>query len=223
MPTVAQIRPLHRLPELRLLVLDDGRRLHVDVEQLARCGLAPGEPLDAEVLAQLESTDAYLRARRQALRLLASRPRTVAEMRERLRRRGIPDVHVRAVLRDLTAAGYLDDLAFARQWIAGRAPHGRGVARLRWELREKGAPAAVIEQAIREAASREDLSATEERAARELVARRARAYAHLAPEARLRRLAGLLERRGFASRTIARLLRSMRRGAPPDPPDDEPR
>ncbi len=215
MPSIVRVRVPGRLPEMRLLVLDDGRRLYVDAEQAARHGLAPGESLDSDLLADLEERDAYLRGRQKALRLLAVRPRTAAELRGRLRQYGIPETQARAVLRDLAAAGYLDDLAFARVWVAARtASRPRGVVRLRWELREKGVAASLIEQAIREAAGGDDLPAAEEQRARALVERRARTYARLAPEARLRRVAGLLRRRGFTSGTIARLLRSVGRSGP---------
>ncbi len=121
---------------MRLLTLSDGQRLRVDAEQIARHGLAPGEAIEDALLDQLETRDLYLRARQIAVRLLAVRPRSVAEVRIRFRRRGIPDRQIRAVLRDLTAAGYLDDLAFARAWITGRMTSRlSGLRRLRWELR----------------------------------------------------------------------------------------
>jgi len=198
--------------ELRFVVLDDGRSLRVNVEDTARYGLTPGETISDELLARLESRDAYLRAREIAVRLLAIRPRSTAELRLRLRQRRVSEEQARAVLHDLSAAGYLDDLAFARTWITGRiASRPCGVKRLRWELREKGVPAPLIEQAIREALGEGDLLAAEERFALALLERRSHAYRRLTPEARLRRIAGFLERRGFASGTIARLLRTAGR------------
>ncbi len=201
--------------ELRLVVLDDGRSFRVDIEAMARYRLTPGETIADDLLASLEARDAYLRAREAAVRLLAVRPRSTAELRLRLRQQRVPEGQVRAVVRDLTDAGYLNDLAFARAWISARlASRPCGVRRLRGELREKGVAAPLIEQAIWEALGEEDVSAVEERFARALIARRSHVYSRLAPETRLRRIAGLLERRGFASGTIARLLRTAGRGDP---------
>lgn len=198
--------------ELRLVVLDDGRRLRVDAEQMSRLGLEPGSTLEAPVLAVLESRDAYRRARDTAVRLLAARPRTAAELRERLRRAGISLELTSSVIADLSSDGYLDDLEFARAWVRSRlAIRPCGLLRLRAELRKKGVTSSLIEQAIREVDGEEDTSVAEERRARELVARKFRAYARLAWDARLRRLAGLLERRGFAAHTIARVLRTLER------------
>jgi regulatory protein len=197
---------------LRLVVLQDGRRFRVDVEQMARLDLEAGALLDNATVALLERDDAQRDARDTAIRLLAARPRSTAELRDRLRRAGVESTVVSSVVSRLIADGYLDDLGFARMWVRGRlAVRPCGALRLRAELREKGVAAAVIEQAIREANGEEDAADVEERRARDLVARRLRAYGRLARDARVRRLAGLLERRGFAAHTIARVLRTLER------------
>lgn len=198
--------------ELRLVVLEDGRRLRVDAEQISRLGLEPGLPLDPPMLARLERRDAYRRAREAALRLLAARPRSIAELRARLLRAGVPVESAASVIADLTNDGYLDDLEFARAWVRSRlAIRPCGLLRLRSELREKGVAISLIEQAIREVHGEEDAAVVEERRARELVERRLRAYARLAWDVKVRRLAGMLQRRGFAAPTIARVLRTVQR------------
>lgn len=206
--------------EMRLIILDDGRRVRVDAEQMARHGLVPGEAIADDLLTRLEARDLYMRAREMAVRLLAARPRTTAELRARLRRSGVSGDQIRKVISDLTAAGYLDDLAFARAWVTGRMVSRLvGLRRLRWELREKGLLPPVIEQAIREAYGEESFSAAEEECARAVIERRLPPYRRLAPEVRTRRLAGLLARRGFAASTIARVLRTTRDGGPPNNSD----
>jgi regulatory protein len=224
MPSIASIRASgrSRVPrgqeaggseEMRVVVLDDGRRLRVDVEQMARYGLTPGEPIADDLLARLESQDFYLRARAMAVRLLAVRPRSTAELRSRLLHDGVAGDQARKVVDDLTAAGYLDDSAFAHAWVENRmGSRPCGLQRIRWELRQKGLPAPLIEQAIREAFGEESPLAAEERCARAVIERRLPAYRRLAPEVRIRRLAGFLERRGFAASTIARVLGMAQRG-----------
>ncbi len=219
MPSVVRVRASSRsgaarargggsAGEVRLVVLDDGRSFRVDAEAMARWGVALGETIAEELLADLQSRDAYLRAREIAVRLLALRPRSTTELQHRLRQHRVPDEQAREVLADLTTAGYLDDLAFARGWVAGRiASRPCGFHRLRGELREKGVASGVIEQAIREALGEEDLATAEERYARAIIARRSARDSRLPLEARRRRIAAFLERRGFASATIARVLR----------------
>jgi regulatory protein len=194
------------------VVLEDGRRFGADVQQIFRLGLEAGSVIDASSLAVLERDDVHRRARDTGIRLLAARPRSTAELKGRLARAGVQSDAAAAVLADLQRDGYLDDLEFARAWVRRRrASRTCGLLRLRAELREKGVSGALIEQAIREVDGEEDAAAAEERRARELVARRLRGYARLTWDARVRRLAGLLERRGFAAHTIARVLRTLER------------
>jgi len=198
--------------ELRLVVLENGRRLCADAQQIFRLGLEAGSVIDASSLAVLESRDTYRRTRDAAVGFLAARPHSTDELRRRLTRAGLASDVVAAVLADLQRDGYLDDLEFARAWVRRRrASLTCGLLRLRAELREKGVPGALIEQAIREVDGEEDAAAAEEGRAREFVARRLRAYTRLTWDARVRRLAGLLERRGFAAHTIARVLRTLER------------
>jgi regulatory protein len=195
----------------RLVLLDNGRRLRVDVEQVVLHGLAPGGVIEPSLVARLAAQEAYLRARERALRLLAIRPRSVEELRARLVQHRIPRNTLGTVIAELEAQGYLDDLAFARSWIAARAgSRAYGIGRLRLELRRKGVPAAVVDQAVQEASAADpDLGAAEERSALALVERRLPAYRRLTPEQRARRLAALLSRRGFARSTVVRALRTI--------------
>jgi regulatory protein len=198
--------------ELRLIVLVDGRRFRADAEEAVRFGLEPGAVIDPAVFALLERRDAYRRGRDMALRLLGVRPRSTAELRGRLARAGVEPGVSASVIAALANEGYLNDLEFARAWVRSRLlARPCGALRLRHELREKGVAGAVIEQAIREVDGEQDGEAAEERRARELAERRLRASAGLAWDVRVRRLAALLERRGFAAPTIAHVLRTVQR------------
>jgi regulatory protein len=207
--------------EWRLVVFDDGRRLRVDVEQMARHALEPGESVGPRVVARLEAHDAYLRARERALRLLATRPRSAEEIRERLSRHRMPEAMIRTVITDLVANRLLDDLTFARSWIARRtARHPFGARRIRWEIRRKGVAPAVIDRAFRESVAQEgDVAETEEASALALARGRLRRYRDLAPDRQARRIAALLERRAFAGGTIAKVLRALGRAEVPEDAD----
>src|SRR5262249_59760729 len=79
--------------------------------------------------------------------LLARRRWPRADLARRLIRRGAPREVADAVIADLMARGYLDDAAFARQWVESRSARGYGAARLRAELRARGVDAASIDAA----------------------------------------------------------------------------
>ncbi|MHB9858637.1 recombination regulator RecX [Streptomyces sp. YIM S03343] len=147
--------------------------------------------------------DPVERARAICLRLLTGTPRTRKELSDALRKREIPDEAAEEVLSRFEEAGLIDDGAFAGAWVESRH-HGRGLARraLARELRTKGVDAALIDEAM----GRLD-SDQEEATARELVARRLRATRGLDRDKRIRRLAGMLARKGYSEGLALRVVR----------------
>ncbi|MEU9121623.1 recombination regulator RecX [Streptomyces sp. NPDC048506] len=142
-------------------------------------------------------------ARAICLRLLTGTPRTRKQLADALRRRGIPDEAAQEVLSRFEDVGLIDDAAFADAWVESRH-HGRGLARraLVRELRTKGVDSALIDVAV----GRLD-SEQEESTARELVDRKLRATRGLDREKRLRRLAGMLARKGYAEGLALRVVK----------------
>lgn len=141
-------------------------------------------------------------ARAVALRKLAVAARSRSELEQELRRRKVPDHIVEAVLGDLAELRLIDDDQFARDWVGSRQQR-RHLSRsaLRRELTNKGVARETAESALA-AVDRDD----EVAAARQLVDKRSRSMAELAPEVRHRRLAGSLARRGFSSSIINDVL-----------------
>ena len=132
-------------------------------------------------------------ARLICLRLLNNAPRTRAQLGEALRRKGVPEDAARAVLDRFTDVGLIDDRSFAEAWVTSRHI-GRGLAgrALRHELHHRG----VDEQTTAEAVDGLDAD-TERQTARRLVHRRAQRLSGLAPDVVLRRLVGMLARKGY--------------------------
>jgi regulatory protein len=142
-------------------------------------------------------------ARAICLRLLTGTPRTRKQLANALRRRGIPDDAAEEVLSRFEDVGLIDDAAFAEAWVESRH-HGRGLARraLARELRTKGVESALIDDAVGQLDSEQ-----EEQTARELVERKLRATRGLDREKRIRRLAGMLARKGYAEGVALRVVR----------------
>ena len=89
------------------------------------------------------------RAKTTCLRLLAHRARSEAELRDRLRRRGVDERVAARAVTDLSAAGLVNDREFAESWIRERREiHATGRVGLRWELRRKGVPEEIIQSAL---------------------------------------------------------------------------
>ncbi|MGX4689453.1 recombination regulator RecX [Streptomyces sp. JNUCC 63] len=152
-------------------------------------GEPPGDPVE--------------RARAICLRLLTGTPRTRKQLADALRKRDIPDDAAQEVLSRFEEVGLIDDSAFADAWVESRH-HGRGLARraLAQELRTKGVDAALIDEAV----GRLDAE-QEEATARELVARKLRSTRGLDRDKRLRRLAGMLARKGYSEGLALRVVR----------------
>lgn len=157
-------------------------------------------------------------------------------MRRRLTGAGYPPDLVEAVIERLLAVGYLDDVAFARAWVASRdRAHPRGATALRRELRLRGVEPSIIEAVLgeREAAARAGAEAEESgtepgsprsaarapagsaaaadaEAARRLLERRRAALDRIAdPRRRRARAYALLARAGFEPEIAADLARRV--------------
>jgi len=89
-----------------------------------------------------------------------------------LHRRGAPAEVAAEVVNDLVARGYVDDAAFARQWVSARAARGYGAARLRMELRARGVAPPVIAAALSALGGDDTLASARETARRRLPALR---------------------------------------------------
>ncbi|GAB2911712.1 recombination regulator RecX [Streptomyces mayteni] len=156
------------------------------------------------------------RARAICLRLLTGTPRTRRQLADALREREIPEEVSAAVLDRFEEVGLIDDAAFAAAWVESRH-HGRGLARraLARELRTKGVATASIDEAIG------GLDAErEEEMARALVERRLRATRGLDRDRRMRRLVGMLARKGYPEGTALRVVREALAAEGEQPDED---
>ncbi|WP_433478035.1 recombination regulator RecX [Spirillospora sp. CA-142024] len=137
--------------------------------------------------------DPEAKARETCLRLLSASPRTRAQLADALRRRNIPDEVAERVLGRFTDVGLIDDEAFAQAWVQSRHT-GRGLAKraLAAELRRRG----VADDTVNDAVESLD-PAQEEHTARALVTRKLPATRGADPAKRMRRLVGMLARKGY--------------------------
>ena len=146
-------------------------------------------------------------AREAALRLLERTRRTRSELTRKLREKGFAPELIAEVLDRLAGVGLVDDIEYARAFLAARL--GRRTAgwrRLEMELRRRGvsAPDAAVARArLAEQQGDPDEVALARRVLSQVQAR----YASLEPRVRRQRLYALLTRRGFDGETIERAFR----------------
>lgn len=144
-------------------------------------------------------------------------PKTRAQLAEALARKGIPDEVAERVLTRFSEVGLIDDAMFAQAWVSSRH-HGRGLARraLSVELHRRG----VDPETARDAVETLDPQ-TEEETARALVRRKLRSLRSATPDARKRRLLGMLARKGYGAGLAYRIVREELGAAADDLPDPD--
>jgi regulatory protein len=157
------------------------------------------EPIDPEI----PEADPEAVGRKILLRRLTDRPRSRTELAESLASRDVPDEIATRLLDRFEEVGLVDDEAFARTWVQTRMGN-KGLSRraLSAELRRKGVADEVVRSVLDEV-DRDD----EEEAARRLVRRKLRSTRGLDPQVRLRRLAGMLGRKGYPPGLALRVVR----------------
>ena len=115
-----------------------------------------------------------------------------------------------------TDVGLVDDAAFAGAWVQSRhSTRGLGRRAITQELRRRGVDGPLIEAAV-EGVTDED----EEGTARRLVERKLTTMRGLPPETQLRRLTGMLARKGYSGGLAFRVVREAIAATGADTPDE---
>jgi regulatory protein len=157
----------------------------------------------SEVAGRSAAIDPEARGRQICLRLLTTAPRTRAQLADAMRRRGVPDETADAILGSLTNAGLIDDAAFAKAWVESRH-YARGLSRksLSAELSRRGVDGDDITEAVEALDPEQEIET-----ARQLVARKLRSTRGQPADARARRVASMLARKGYPAGLAFRLIR----------------
>jgi regulatory protein len=168
----------------------------------------PSQDLDTGPEADPESV-----ARKILLDQLTGRARTRSELAEKLAGRNVPDEIASRLLDRFEEVGLVDDAAFAREWVEQRQS-GRGLARraLAQELRRKGIEDDVAREALDEIEDDDEVEA-----ARMLVRARLRSVRSLDRDKAVRRLVGMLARKGHTSSVAFRVVKEELDTDLPDP------
>jgi regulatory protein len=142
-------------------------------------------------------------ARLICLRMLTVAPRTRAQLAAALRRRGVPEEAAEAVLGRFAEVKLIDDATFASAWVESRH-HGRGLSgrALAAELRDRGVDSGDIQAAVARLDPEQEVAT-----ARSLVASRLAATRGQPAPTRVRRLIGVLARKGYSPALAYRLVR----------------
>lgn len=178
------------------------RDARIDQLRQALADFRPGSLFDHE------AEEARAAVRKRALLFLDARARSRHELRGRLLDLEFEEAVVDDVLDDLAGVGLLDDAAFAHEWVRQRhARRGKSSRVLDRELQDKG-----VDSATRADALEQIDAADEEATARALAEKKARSVRTVPADRTesdkaLRRIVGVLARRGFAQGMSLRIAR----------------
>ncbi len=154
-------------------------------------------------------------ARKILLDQLTGQARSRAELATKLAKKGVPEDVAERMLTRFEEVGLVDDEAFARSWVQSRQA-GKGLARraLAQELRRKG----VDDEAARAALDEVDPD-DEVESARILVRRKMRSVQRVDRNTAIRRLSGMLARKGYPGAVAMRVVREELEAAGHDADD----
>lgn len=190
----------------RVSVFVDGEFvIGVHAEVIAAAGFWVGQPISVSELQALAAREEARKARESALTLLGVRARSRKELRDRLLQKGYAPEAADEALASLERGGFVNDAEFSEAWVRGRTG-GRlmGPNRLSAELRQKGVDRELIDQALQtiDPEMELDLALT---VGRQKVEQFRGETPQEQREGR-RKLAALLQRRGFSWNTCTRVL-----------------
>jgi len=192
------------------IFIDGSFSFSISEEVAATSGPKVGQHLSAEQIDKLKKADLSHNCFGAALNYLGYRPRSEAEIRQRLHRRGFNDEVVDKVVIGLKERRLIDDVAFAQYWRDNRLsfrPRSRRLIKL--ELRQKGVAAETANEVV------EGLD--DESAAYEVGLKKARVLSGLNYREFHRYLSDHLRRRGFdyeiIRSAVARLWQEQQPGS----------
>ena len=216
--TISALKVQKRNPQ-RVNVYLDGEYSFA-LARITAAWLHVGQQLSSEKISQLKAQDTQEVAYQRALRLLSFRPRSSAEMRQRLKRIGFTEEVIDSALGRLLRSGLVDDARFAKEWAENRnefRPRSRRA--LEYEMRQRGLDREEIDRALEGL----DESSLALQAAR----KHARKLQGLTAAEFYRKLYGFLARRGFGYETAKPAVEQawveygQQEGTPPKLDDNE--
>ncbi len=161
---------------------------------------ARAEPIDRDLGPHADPESV---ARKILLDQLTGQARSRAELAKKLASKEVPTEVATRLLDRFEEVGLIDDATFARDWVEQRHA-GKGLARraLAQELRRKGIEDEVAREALDELSTDDEVEA-----ARTLVRRKVRSVRGLDQDKAVRRLVGMLARKGHSPGVASRVVR----------------
>jgi len=169
---------------------------------MTAASLRIGQVLTPDEVETLKAADEIDRAKASAYRYLSYRPRSIAELKRQLVKKGYQETTVDQVIDRLSELELIDDLAFARYWVEQRETFKpRGQRALRYELYQKGIDRQIVDLVVADV----DETASAKKAAR----KKANFWRELPEEQFYEKLGNYLKRRGFGYEIVRNVTQEL--------------
>lgn len=182
------------------IFLDGESAFTVYKGELSRYHLEEGAVLPPEVYEELVNGVLKKRATLRAMHILERTDKTEAQLRKKLEESEYPKEAVESAIAYVTSYGYLDDRRYAEHYIEWKK-QGKGKARLKMELAQKGISREIIEEVLEST----DFGETREMI-RQIILKKRKTNIPM-NEKEKQRLYGFLMRKGFSSSDILAVMR----------------
>ena len=182
------------------IFLDGESAFAVYKGELSRYHLEEGAVLPPEVYEELVNRVLKKRATLRAMQILERTDKTEAQLRRKLEESEYPKEAVESAIAYVTSYGYLDDRRYAEHYIEWKK-QGKGKARLKMELVQKGISREIIEEVLEST----DFGETREMI-RQIILKKRKTDIPM-NEKEKQRLYGFLMRKGFSSSDILAVMR----------------
>lgn len=207
---ITSIEPQQKNPARRNIYGDGEFVVGVSAETLLRFGLRVGDEFPPALITAIEKAEELVGAKGVALRFLQVRPRTIREIRDKLREKEFGDEEIAHTTDALEKAGLLDDAAFARMYIRDAlAGRGAGKILLKRKLLLLGVEKSVVDEAIEETFAGVDVHAAALALARQFIKKTQNLKKDETPMKRRNRVSAFLARKGYGWDTIDAVLKEL--------------
>lgn len=131
------------------LNFDNGESLLVNIDIITRFFLSKGKKLNAELLDTITAEQRLIEVRKAAYRFATYKPRSVLQMRMKLKEKGFLPDEVDFAIKYLLSFSLIDDAFYAENFIKNKAKSKNfGINRVIAELRGAGVSQSIIEDSI---------------------------------------------------------------------------
>ena len=182
------------------IFLDGESAFAVYKGELSRYHLEEVAVLPPEVYEELVNRVLKKRATLRAMHILERTDKTEAQLRRKLEESEYPKEAVESAIAYVTSYGYLDDRRYAEHYIEWKK-QGKGKARLKMELVQKGISREIIEEVLEST----DFGETREMI-RQIILKKRKTDIPM-NEKEKQRIYGFLMRKGFSSSDILAVMR----------------